>query len=327
MKNILHILSLSCLVLISCTKDDPVGNLEGKIIFSKIGVPYYHIKDLKTGQITSYNALPHVSPSSNKVVMYDYQNILVTDFSGKQIIYSNNPLEIQEIDFLWSPDDEHLAVLKPRESKRLTIFDLDKKISSEIRMPNYVTVTSFIAWLASDNYLYFMSRDDSKNQSYISRMKSDGSEFKHIFTLESDQTFDQAVDFNEPSGLIVFTLFDSLSQESRICKVLTNGTDFETLYAEKTHAKYYFYRFKISPDGKKIVYEDWRYTNSIYLFNIPDKRKLLWSKGLNPHWSSDGLIIMYWWTGGIQVKRLDQPNGNANIVEVGMDNFYSWYFD
>ena len=213
LKNLFYI-GFLIIVLISCSKDDPVENLQGKIIFSKVGLPHYYIKDLKTGQITSYDALPHVSPSGTKVVMYNYQDILVTDFSGKQILYSYKPKNVQEIDFLWSPDDNKLAVLQPRSQNKLTIFDLDKKISNEVFMPANVSIIDFIVWPSSDQYIYFMSKNNTNSQNYITRMKSDGSEFSHIFTLENDQTFDQAVDYYKPSGLIVFTLFDSLSQES-----------------------------------------------------------------------------------------------------------------
>lgn len=324
LKNLFYIVCLSFFVLISCSKDDPAIDVEGKIIFSKTGLPHFHIKDLKTDMITSYDALPHVSPSGTKVVMYNYQDILVTDFSGKQILYSYKPKNVQEIDFLWSPDDNKLAVLQPHSQNKLTIFDLDKKISNEVFMPANVSIIDFIVWPASDHYIYFMSKNNTNNQNYITRMKSDGSEFSHIFALDNDQTLDQAVDYSEASDLIIFTLFDSLSQESRICRISTSGTNFQTLYAEKTHGKYNFYRLKISPDGQKIIYED---GFTIYFFDILKQRKILWSNGSNPHWSSDGLVIMNSGAGGIQVKRLDQPDGEGNIIEVGMQEFFSWYFD
>lgn len=333
LKNLFYI-GFLIIVLISCSKDDPVENLQGKIIFSKVGLPHYYIKDLKTGQITSYDALPHVCPSGTKMVMYNYQEILVTDFSGKQIIYSYKPKDVSELDFLWSPDDNKLAVSRANEINKISIIDLDKKIRSDILMPDSVSIIELLVWPASDNFIYFMSKNHTNHRNSISKFRPDGSEFQHIFTLENDQTLDQGFDFHKASDLIVFSLYDSLSQESRICRIFTNGTDFQTIYTEKTHAKYNFHRLKISPDQQKIICVD---ILAPFIFDISKKRKIPWSRWGNPHWSSDGLVIMNSFCNhgtiygcfdvGIQVNRLDQPDGEGNVIEVGIHEFFSWYFD
>ncbi|MBK9253856.1 MAG: hypothetical protein IPM42_00055 [Saprospiraceae bacterium] len=334
-KYILIFICLSCYLFFSCSKESLPESIGGKIVYKiDVGLDYY-IKDLKTKEVNSYKAYPQISPSGSKIAFYTYPGDVRDRFFRTQVIYNkqiNYPSS-----FLWSPDDNKLAMFV--FGHLIKIIDLPTSESSNIVVPDNIKFQKFITWSESDDFIYFKSKNNTNYESYISRIKPDGSEFQNILTLNSNQKFGSAFDLFNPSNLILFTLFDSLEQEARICKINTNGSEFQTIYSEKTNDSEFFKSIKISPNGQNIAYYIFPFfESSVYLIDITGKNKrLFWENAQNPQWSKDGSAIMVGWRyyidwntakWDIRIKGLDQSADNAgSIIENGPVTLSKWYFE
>lgn len=339
-KNIFMLIIFFSMLFISCTKDDPTANLEGKIIYAQVGTDNsrtYYIKDLKTNNIHEFRALPIVSLTGKKVAMKvpesGHSGVNVMDSSGKQVLYAFNEPSFYISDLLWAPDDNQLAMLS-KEKNNVKIYDFTSRKISEIFLPESEVFVKFIGWSEKDNTIYFTSQNNKK-EIFLSKIKPDGSGYLTFFKPQSHHLIGNSFDYHEGSDLIVFTYLDSINSLVKICKISTNGINFNTLYSKNSTYLNFFTHINISPNGEMISYQ-YDFSYAIYVMNIDGRNhKQLWSPAWNLQWSKDGTAAMasvryhVEWSSSkwdIRIKTLDHPNDEYTIQN-GPVNFYSWYFD
>lgn len=330
--------SVVCLQ-VSCSKEpfQIAPDLEGKIIYGNSQTQNYFIKDLITNEIVTCagKGPPIISNSKNKLAFCKFGGLLITNIQGTEIIYENNQF-IMPKSCLWSPDDNYLALFT-FQSNLIEVLNLSTFKTIQIKLPNEVRTKNPITWTDTDEFIYFTSENSKNSENYISKMKFDGSSFQNVFKTNKQQRIGSSLDCYKPSGLILFTIYDSLSFESSICKIMTDGDVFQLIYSEITHNAEFFNGIKISPNGQDFAYYISGINFLTYINDISGKNKQpIWEKATNPQWSKDGRAIMvnyqYYidWksaSNDIRLKGLKQRDKDAIVVENGPSLFYSWFFD
>ncbi|MBK8111469.1 MAG: hypothetical protein IPK46_14655 [Saprospiraceae bacterium] len=288
-KIILFIIYTCFFQLASCSKEptqDISNSIEGKFIYTYNSGPTYFIKDLASDEIVTCTGpgAPLLSNSKTMIAFCKSNEVLVTNFSGTEVVYKKSVLSAFNL-CLWSPDDKYLA-LYLTQLNQFRILNLSTSKDVLVNLPENIKFNYFIFWSALDNYIYFSAENNKNKENYISKIKADGSDFQSIFKSTNKQKIGKAHDYYKPSDLIYFTLFDSLSHETSIFKIKPNGEDLQTLYAEITYNPEFFISIKISPNGQNIAFYTLGIKFSTYIWDISGHNKrLFWENAINPHWS------------------------------------------